>query len=611
MGSRLVVALIVTSLLAVPMAVASGQPADAGLAHAAKAKKCKAKQVSVTVGKKRKRICRPLARLLPRPRAGDSRRIGVEAALSLDLSRVAGRRIPSLNTVLGRRRAATVRRRLLKLLPKLIKRVDKAGSARVAANLDDCGSAGPNFNQNTGGGSLGVSNGRGQISAPAGDGFRVKMTFPATNCNKFEVPPCPTAAGVVEGRAELPRDIQLLIYEGDELVLNQGYRTTERAKLRGQVADDAKLDHLDIDDVVAYRFSAGGSAVGRHVLIVATVSRSARVDMRTPGGRYVPSEAAVRMLLRVNGRSVGPEAELENANTLAEQFKEDFANLVKRAIAIYRGLETDWNRANACAKIDFSPGPGNQPLSRGQKGTVTATVSANEGGTPPSGRWTITGPVNASFTPAQASANPFAPSFTVASSGPGHEVRGDFRVTSRAGVAEGTWTEPINELPSQISGTWQNTVRHQGLVFEISFTSSYDRVPSSSPTIKGDYQLTSGTGTWSVAGRDPDTDCDLDGGGSFSVPNGGVILTTPGSATPGPPFSYLIQTAATQDNGTWNYQNCDNPSMDGTVQKPAPFSGLNLSGTTPDGFAYSGSRTETDPVEAYRSEETWSFTGTL
>ena len=199
--------------------------------------------------------------------------------------------------------------------------------------------------------------------------------------------------------------------------------------------------------------------------------------MRTPNGTYVPSEAAVRMLLRINGRSVGPEEELQNVTTLAEQFKADFANLVQRVIRNYRSLETGWNRANACAKIDFSPRSGDQPLSRGQTGTVTATVSAQEGGAPPSGRSTITGPVNATFTPAQARANPFAPSFTVASSGPGHEVRGNFRVTSRAGVAEDPWTEPINELPNQISGTWHNVVQNDGLHFDVTFNATFQKKP--------------------------------------------------------------------------------------------------------------------------------------
>ena len=607
MARTLVVVLAALSLLAAPLAISAGASSDADFARTAKkAKKCKAKQVSVTVGK-RKRVCRPLARFLPRPRAGDSRRIGVEGALSLDLGRVGGKRIPSLKSVLGRRRAATVRRKLLKLLPKLIKRVDKAGSARVAANLDDCGSAGPDFNQNTGGGSLGVSNGRGQISAPAGGGFRVRMTFPATNCDKFDAPPCPTAAGVVEGRLELPRDIHLLIYEDDELVLNQGYRTTERAKLRGQVEDDAKLDHLDIEDTVTYHFSAGGSAVGRHVLLDATIARTARVNMRTPNGTYVPSQAAVRMLLRINGRSVGPEEELQNATTLAEQFKEDFANLVQRAIRNYRALETDWNRANACAKIEFSPRSGDQPLSRGQTGTVTATVSAQEGGAPPSGRWTISGPVNATFTPARASANPFAPSFTVSSSGAGHEVRGDFRVTSRAGVAEDPWTEPINELPNQISGTWHNVVQTEGLHFDVTFNATFRKGPSSSPNIKAEYELTSGTGTWQVSGTEGT--CNVNGSGPFSVGGGAVLLTTPGNATPGPPFSYLMQTQSPQNTTTYSYFGCDDPEDDGPREMPIPFSGLNITGISPDGFAYNGSKTESSPPD-HSSEETWSFTGT-
>ena len=57
------------------------------------------------------------------------------------------------------------------------------------------------------------------------------------------------------------------------------------------------------------------------------------------------------------------------------------------------------------------------------------------------------------------------------------------------------------------------------------------------------------------------------------------------------------------------YSGCPDPGDDDDYERPVPFSGLNLSGTSPDGFAYNGSRTESSPPD-YSSQETW-FTGTL
>jgi hypothetical protein len=570
-------------------------------------KKCQRTQVRVTIGK-RKRTCRPLKRFMPRPRAGDTRRIGVEGVLKLDLGRVGGRRIPTLESVLGRRRAGVARRRLLKMLPKLLRRVDRRGAgAQATASADGCRADGPGFNESTNGGSLGLSNGNGQMSADAGGGMRVQVTFPAGNCNLYDVPACPTAEGVVAGTAELPRDIHVRIWDGDELVLNQSYRTVERAKLRGQVADDAKLDHLDIDDEVVYRFSYGGSSIGRHVLLNAEIARSTQVDMRT--GRYVPREANVHVLLRVNGRAPGAADELQAASDLAARFARDFAELVKTSIRIYRGNERDWNEhVNSCAKIEFSPGSGQRTLSRGERGTVKATVDAARGGSPPRARWRINAPLNAAFAPLRATPNPFSASFTVASSPSGNQVRGSFRATSRAGVAEATWTQPIRSLPNRISGSWHNVVDSEGTHTVVTFNATFVKAPSSTPSLKGEYDMTSGTGTWQTSGAEGT--CNVSGSGSFSVPRGGVLLQTPGNATPGPPYSYLMQTAAPQETTTLNYSGCDDPADDGPRTVPIPFSGLNISGTTPDGFVYEGSKTETSGPD-YTNQEDWSFTGTL
>jgi hypothetical protein len=216
--------------------------------------------------------------------------------------------------------------------------------------------------------------------------------------------------------------------------------------------------------------------------------------------------------------------------------------------------------------------------------------------------------VNATFAPRQATPNPFSPSFTVASSPSGTQVRGRFRATSRAGVAEATWTQPIRGLPNRISGSWHNVVDSEGKHVVVTFNATFVKVPSTTPSLKGEYDLTSGTGTWQLSGME-DT-CNVSGSGSFSVGGGGVLLQTPGNATPGPPFSYLMQTQAPQNTTTVNYSGCDDPADDGPRESGIPFSGLNISGTTPDGFVYEGSKTETSGPD-FTSQEDWSFTGTL
>ena len=393
-------------------------------------------------------------------------------------------------------------------------------------------------------------------------------------------------------------------------MLNQGYRTTERAKLRGQVEDDAKLDHLDIEDVVAYHFSAGGSAVGRHVLLEATIARTTRVNMRTPNGTYVPSEAAVRMLLRINGRSVGPEEELQNATTLAEQFKQDFANLVQRVIRNYRSLETGWNRSERLrqdrllaslrgpAPVARPDGHGHRdgfctggrraperPLDHQRPGQCDLHARAGEGE-----------PVRAVVHGLELGAGAPGPRRL-----PGHLAR-------RRGRG------PLDRADQRAPQSDQRQLAQRRPERRPPLRRHLQRdlpegAASSSPNIKGEYELTSGTGTWQVSGTEGG--CNVSGSGPFSVGGGAVLLTTPGSATPGPPFSYLMQTQSPQNPGTaiYIYSGCDDAGDDGPREMPIPFSGLNISGTTPDGFAYNGSRTESSPPD-HSSEETWSFTGT-
>src|SRR5689334_7029227 len=91
---------------------------------AAKSKpKCKRGQVLVKVN--RKPGCRAAKSLFPKAK-GDELRTGLEAALSFRPVRRAGKRLKTISSVLGRRRTAAVRRKLLKALPVLLARLQAA-----------------------------------------------------------------------------------------------------------------------------------------------------------------------------------------------------------------------------------------------------------------------------------------------------------------------------------------------------------------------------------------------------------------------------------------------------------------------------------------------------
>ena len=330
-------------------------------------------------------------------------------------------------------------------------------AARASA---DCSGGAPiTSNESFGGAdvSLTLGNSAGATMGVGVGGYRIVAKFDlASPCDRLDVPACPTADGVLEGSDTKRFRASVTVLHGSDVVSSTSVEMADRMKLRGQVADDAKLDTLHITDHAEY------SVRTQAVTIKATIKRAAvQIDMRT--GNYKPSRASVDVqLFSHGGVDQSSNAKLEQANSLADGYDKSFSKIVSEKIANYRSVENAWQTPGACAKLAFDPASGAlQPLTKGQTGQLTGhVVASSDGGTARSGRWTVAGAENGTITPSSATRALPVFSWTVTKTGEDIELRGAFNVTSTAGVADGTWEQETEDKPlyrGTVSGTRGDT----------------------------------------------------------------------------------------------------------------------------------------------------------
>ena len=423
---------LATVSFAAPAALADGSALESVAVDGSKRVRCKRGQVRVRVVGRT--TCRPLRKAVPKPSSGDPRLAFLEAALAPRVQGLRDRRGRRLLTPakLGGRPGAAARRGirvLRRVTPKVLARLDALGergrASAVARASADC-SGGPSIrsNESFGGAdvSLTLGNSAGATMGVAVGGYRIVAKFDlASPCDRLDVPACPTADGVLEGSDTKRFIASVTVLHGSDVVSSTSVEMADRMKLRGQVADDAKLDTLDITDHAEY------SVRTQAVTIKATIKRTAlQIDMRT--GDYKPSRASVDVQLFTHGGvDQSSSAKSEQANSLADEYDKSFSKIVSQEIANYRSLEKAWQTAGACAKLAFDPASDAlQPLTEGQTGQVTGHVVANsDGGTARSGRWTVVGAENGTITPASAAGA--MPVFVLDR----HEYRRGHRATGR------------------------------------------------------------------------------------------------------------------------------------------------------------------------------------
>jgi hypothetical protein len=617
-----VAAALVVGVSAAGPASALGKPMGQSAAHKKrKAVRCHQNQVPIKV-RRRTVGCRSLRAALPAPRAGDPLLVLAKSVLDDDLKAIRdrrGRRAPSLKK-LFRRVGPHAYRTVQRAIPEGLARLDRLAAAGpavsrlgpVARPAGCTGSSPPTrtdtFTSGSGGQKVTARMTLGAVGTLdlqlEGGAYRIGVRITTDECSHFDAPDCPTAAGVVDATDRSTYAVSLEVAKGDTVLMSRSSDFNGRTRMHAEVGEDAKLDLIDIDDTQTANIELGGARpeFGPVNLIYTGIHR-ARVDM--PSRSYTPDLSAVDISLTALGVTVGRSELGQVGNNIAKDLDRSFATLVGTEIENYVGREAGWQKPGDCATLAFDPASGALPsLAKGQAGQVTGHVVArSDGGTARSGRWTLVGAGNGTISPASnVGAHPTF-SWTVTNAGKGVELKGDFKVTSTAGVASGYWTQPTKDLDDvvRIAGTFTGSRDSPGndgrWLWSWSGSAAFGPSIYSTPGPGGDYPLVSGTvtyeGTFTANGPGEFGGCSAHGTvtRALTAPDygGEWVVTGNGSDGYSPPFDYGGSVVPMTTEGalmTVTLSSCPSPDDNGKTamtQLPEP---LHTGDTSADGLTY-------------------------
>ena len=509
-GTGLSVPVLLVALLCVGLLGLAGAPRARA---AGRGSRCKKGTVQVKVGGKKTCVARELVQ--PPPSKTHPFVAQVQGALAfteLSFKTRSGKRVKSFSQDLGKS-WTTAQARLEGALSGMIARAQKTARRPLGALLDSSGGegagcaaadllneygidAGQNVVKSNSTASIdGVDVTLGLDSSGAhfglqttvqGNTYKMRYDSGELSCLAYKLPPCPNGDGSL-GAYGLKGKVgfSLTVSRGGSVVKRESYGKTITVETRGQVAEDAKLDYVDV------KYSQTTTIDRDGVHLTQYGNRTQRINMRTGG--YDPGESV----------SFGSASGFgEFANVAGEEADaKDFGAFVSQTKSAYRERENAWQTPNQCAKLKFTPGSGTLSLVAGQQGSFSAEVDADADGTRAAkASWTLSGQQNATFTPT--SSKDAQPSFSYEVSGsPGGEtVSVVAKATSSAGVAQDAWSQKVAPI-NKIAGTFSGREDEEGVVFEWSGTVTFTRGESSpGGTI---FNLTEGQASVSVSGADP------------------------------------------------------------------------------------------------------------
>ena len=254
------------------------------------------------------------------------------------------------------------------------------------------------------------------------------------------------------------------------------------------------------------------------------MQRITRVEM--PEGAYDLGPSTVNVTLTSEDLT-GPgrtAAERDIERRMRPEADRQFGDMVARAIERMKAVERNWNDANACASIQFSPASGDRTLHLGDAGSFSGTVVAKPGGSPPTAAWTRTAEGNGTFAPA-ASSNPATLDYHgILEAGPDIFVTGTYRAVSKAGVAEATWKQPTESIiVNRISGTFSASRTSAAGSSSWSGEATWARqIPGTGAN--GAFGLTSASYTVTASGRGLNAACDQSGTKTVSLTAGDLTV---------------------------------------------------------------------------------------
>lgn len=364
----------------------------------------------------------------------------------------------------------------------------------------------------------------------------------------FESPKCPTVEGKLDAKDSIGITVRTEVRQGNTLEEFYSTEVTDETEMQGIVADDAKLDTLEIRSIQEIKERAGGSIWGGSE-VKGTIVRNTVVDMRT--GEYRPTVVPINVGVTLSGvlRLFAPFIQPLVAERLKRAADKDFAATVDYEMKKFRELEEGWNKPNTCAKLAFGKANESLTLRRGDSGNETVRIDSNRGGSPAKADWTVTGQENGGFSLTSHSANPTGFHYEVTRAGEGVKVKGTFKALSKAGVAEDSWIQKTDQDSiSEISGTFSLRTEFFGSIFEWAGNATFVRyTPAIFGGASGGYKLTNGLFTFTASGKASQlvTDkCSMKGSGQFALQKDTEFAVIGTGAEQIAPYEYSFSVAS-------------------------------------------------------------------
>src|SRR4029077_17071676 len=111
---------------------------------------------------------------------------------------------------------------------------------------------------------------------------------------------CPDANGALDATDSLRARIDTEVLDTHDRPVEFFTQTiTQSTRMHGEVAEDAKLDRVVVDDTLQLGESAGGPEAEFTGSVQATIKREARINMRT--GAYEPSTSTATGDVQLSG----------------------------------------------------------------------------------------------------------------------------------------------------------------------------------------------------------------------------------------------------------------------------------------------------------------------
>jgi hypothetical protein len=592
--------------------------ASASAVGKAKPLKCPTGTVPARVGAKT--TCLSLRLALPAPSNSHPFIAQVEGALGftqLSFRAHSGKRVRSFAQQFGRS-WTTTRARLLVALSGIIAR-EQQTAVRPAAVTASYGSfqcavakalneAGIDFGSAVKGNSSATIDGVGVTmsidpsgshigfkTTSNGDTFTMNYDSADTTCLAYALPPCPQADGSLNAYGVKGRDgLSLMVTRAGKVLKSEAFTKTITVETRGQVADDAKLDYVDV------KYGETSQIVLDGVHETQYGNRTVRIDMRT--GAYGPGDS-------VSFGTAGADGSY--ANVAGEQASaKDFASFVKTTIKAYQSRQDAWQTPDKCAKITFNPVSNALTVSDGDKGSFSAQITANSDGQPAAkARWTLSAQQNGTFSPTTADGPQSSFDYAVAAQS-GTKLSTTVHATSTAGVAEETWWQNLNQI-NTVSGSFSGHEQDStGEIFDWSGTATFKRQTGTPTPGAGVFMLVSGRATVTVSGTTPGCG-PMSGSGQIDLAPQGLFTLMPGHTYQiATPFVGTEQITATQTCASTTTSFPVAPGGN-AIQSGDPLTGgpSALVQQSPDGHTFAGTASTTGALTGDSSNWTWSFTG--